>query len=1164
MRMYRITLFGGFEVVDNTGQRIQFRTRRGKLLIAYLASFPGVHSRDKLASLLWPDLPRARAHLCLRVELSALRHSLEAGGIMQHPLLKVTRDSVSLNTDQVFVDVLEFEWLFTQASQLDDQACISLLEQACDLYRGDYLEGYEAPWISMKRETYRLQFADLINRLYGIYINNGEYDRGMQLLNRELIKLPTKMINGLFKFYDIMKNAIDSHHFVQAKSSIRYAARRTPSGISVFAALHGASSAGTSLSAVQCENLGGVLIHRSEKMVIAVFDNPYRAAEWVSTEVERSKNLAGALTMDLWLPEARSQIVSKIQQLVISLNSGWIVCTEPVAYWLQRDSRWFLQELRFFLCGDLSERLFTLNSRHDLSIPPFRKDSSPILRERCLSSPYKKLWGREQEIEILHRWYRSAGREPSSRLLTIVGIGGIGKTHLASEFAYQIGCQSNNEVVFVSLEKVQTAAELEHAVLSALNEEFPRLRVHLEHVLNTRPMLLILDRAEHLQPLLAEQLLEWLERAPKLRVLVTSRIALDIPEERLLPLEPLPVPSTEIDDLDELQGYASVRLLLDEVRRARPHFRLTLNNAAQIAALCRFAGGIPLALILWAKRLIVYTPHQLLAELQGYSVKQTEPLDMAIGWTFYRLPVNLQCIICKLSILNDKWTLDLAREISGESLIGEYLNQLLLIGLLVVEDEKDFYWFSIPMPVREFARKLLSPEEREALGRNYALYYAHWVRQLMSSHMAWDVENLRQLRYHQNHLLASIDWLIRTGEFDMAAEMLILLAPFFETIGLFETPIRWGEQLASQPVSTERQICLLNILARFYHRIGNGWLAEQMYDRAYHLAMHSGHRAEAAKALTGLAGVHLDRLRVYQAEQLCRTVLHEYQNDASPIIRAEALLRLGYAVRAQMRTDEACQYLEHAVELYRQHGEKRYQAIALNALGFLNINRRKLQAAESLIQESLHLLREIQDHSLLPYALLRWGDLHRERGMYAEAASIYQDALEISRKVHLVGGQRAALKRLGELYYFRHKYRQARRAFKEACALSDYQRAETEPPPIEKAWYALLNRSLDEAESILMQRLRWMRENRIFSDVYYVLDLLALVFEKRKLISYSITIFEFSMAIRRKYNFYQNIKYIRMKISKLKQIKQIIDIPLQNKSKLNIIEETRYIIKDLI
>jgi len=180
--VFRIALFGGFRVEYN-GQEVQgFRSRKGKLLLAYLATFRGNHSRAQLARLFYAGRSRTHAMLSLRVEIAALRRTLEPFPDQLPPLLTVTRETLSLNEAVAFVDVHQFEWLLEQATQLEGASQASLLEQACELYQGDYLEGFDTPWISPKREVYRQQFTDALRELCKIYINQSEYMRACQIL----------------------------------------------------------------------------------------------------------------------------------------------------------------------------------------------------------------------------------------------------------------------------------------------------------------------------------------------------------------------------------------------------------------------------------------------------------------------------------------------------------------------------------------------------------------------------------------------------------------------------------------------------------------------------------------------------------------------------------------------------------------------------------------------------------------------------------------------------------------------------------------------------------------------------------------------------------------------------------------------------------------------
>ncbi len=1120
--LYQITLFGGFRLEGDQQEIIHFRTRKGKLLLAYLATFPGEHSRAKLAHLLYPGRSKAQALLSLRVELVSLRRILDVDSLSHTPLLTIARDTLALNTQYAFIDVQQFEWLLAQAAQVDEQSRIALLEQACHLYRGDYLEGYNAEWIQAKRSVLCQQFVGALGQLCAIYLRQGEPVKARMLLQHSLDRVPkakSKKLTEILNQINELELSKDTSH----REGIQYAVRRLPSGLLTFAALRWGISRGVAQVGSRCQALGGMLIHRGENMMVAVFDSPMKAAQWVTAEMEMDEQIAGVLTMDIWSPERHSEILSAIQQLILSLNDGWIVCTEPVAQWLQRDPKWSLQEMRFYFYSNLSERLFLVNPKCAVD-NPFRTNRSLLLRERHLPVPVGQLWGRECELEILHKWFESARKDRAPRLLTIVGVGGVGKTRLALEFAHQLTRITTDEVVFVPLETARTTSEVEYKMLSALNEEFPKLRVHPVHALRARPMLIILDRVEHLRPILGELLTEWLEQAPKLKVVTTSRTALGIQQEQVLSLAPLPVPAEDVTTPDELQAYASVRLFVNEAQRVRPDFRLSPRNALVIADICRYAGGIPLALMLYAKRLNIYTPNQLLDNLKEFSITDN-PLNLAIGWSFYYLPEHQQHLLCKLGIFNGAWTLESASAVLQEPLLNEYLDRFLSTGLVVADYREDSYWFFLPTPIREFVRRFLDHKTRELFEQRYAQYYIQLIQQLLSDSTYLNEEHLRQLCLYQDHLLASIEWAIRTGELELAAGLITALVPFFETIGLFETPLRWGEQILKGTLSSVTHARLLNALARLQHRLGNWQLAEQMYSQAHTIAVSTSQPTADAEALIGLAGVNLDKLCVCEAEKIIIDTLNMYEGYISMHLKANALLRLGYAVFAQLRIAEAQQYMEQAVELHRQIGEKRYLALALNALGWLKLQQGEISEAETLLKESLTILEEIHDRALLPYALLRFGDLQREYGKDEEAIRIYQNALEMSRGLHAVGSQRAALTRLGEIYYSRRKYRLARKAFMEACALFPPQDIAHEAPPLARAWCALLNGTLEEAKEILVQQLEMIINNHNFSNLQNTLELITLVFKKEKQFLLCLEALNLELQLRRLCRKYNNIYF---------------------------------------
>ncbi len=1095
---YRITLFGGLRIEHAQNSAIRFRTRKGKLLLAYLATFPGEHSRKELAQLFFPKRPIDRALLSLRVELSSLRHTFEDSLHSLPSPLRITRDTVAFDPEAALVDIHQFEWLLAQAEQIEGQAKISLLEQACNLYSGDYMKGFNASWIRSKRLELKQKFEQAIEQACLGYIEYSEYDKSYRLIQKYRSKIPLELFVRLNEYIEKSKKQKSKETYTsQREPETRIV--RSPSGLTTFAALLGTTSKSLTHLTRQCVALGGTVILSSEKLLITAFNNPIKAGQWVVGAVEADEGMAGALMMEIWAPEKNPSTISALQQMVLSLNDGWIICTEPVAYWFQRECEWTLQETRYYFLSN-SNRLFLVNPKQAGGFP-FRTSHSSLLRERKIPVPTTPLWGREQELATLHQWFASECEQESSRLLTLVGIGGIGKTHLALEFAHQVSLLSYEEVVFVNLENSKTICDVENDILASFGEDFPRMRVDLTQVLRERRSLLILDHVEHLQPVLAKLLPQWLSIAPQIRILITSRVPIGLPYEKLLLLNPLPVPPEGVEEPSELLTYSSVRLFIEEVRRTRPNFILSSHNARTVADICRYSGGIPLALTLFAMRMNVYTPTQLLATLQKQGVGGN-PVNIAAAWSFHHLPDEQKDILCKLSIFFGNWTLESAREILQEPLIYEYLDRLQRIGLVLVDPRDDAYRFTVPSLIREYAQQFLEPTSREELKFRFAQYYIRLVQQILSDSPVLTQEQLLQMRLYKEQILTSIEWAIGAGEVEAVASLIIALVPYFENLGIFEAPIKWGEHLLTCSLTPALQARLLSTLARLYHRIGNLQVAEHLYLQAHSVADSFHLPTASAEAIVGISAVYLDRFCIAKAAENAHKALVQYQDFLSPKIEADALFRLGYALSAQLQHEQAYECWKRAESLYRQIGDKRYLALTLSALGRLFLQQEIYPEAESVLKESLDILQEIQDRAFLPYALLRWGDLQREYRKHEEAIQAYRESLRLAKDIHITGAQRSALARLGEEYYSLRRYRLAKQSFREACEISPALDINPESPPLVFAWNALLSNRLDEAETILIQNLNWILNNRSFSEIESILKLSFLIFKRRKFHSY--------------------------------------------------------------
>jgi tetratricopeptide (TPR) repeat protein len=1126
--MLQIRLFGGLHVVCDQGDRVEtirFRSQKGKVLLAYLATFSGHHSRIKLSKLIFPNVSQAKSLLYLRVELHFLYHLLKNLGYSK--ILNINRDSVELKAEDIFIDIRQFEQIIENAAQVDEISRVSFLEQACQLYSGDYMDGFEAPWICAQREIYREIFLKSCEELVLIYSKYGEQQKAYSFIQYHSKQLSNKERDYLMKIISDTKIKDNLRSF-ESRQNVAY---RVPIGMLTYAALHAQHGLISQSSISHCISLGGMIVRRSDNLAIAVFSNPCQAAQWLVDEIEINKNLSGALDIGIWQSENNNKNINMIQQLVLNLKSGWLVCTEPVAYWLQRQRKWFLQEIKTYFYGDSLEKLFVVNSQSDI-ISPFKITRFPLIK-RQLPSSVGKLIGRETELQTLHEWLQASAHNCAPRLLTITGIGGVGKTHLALAFIHEIADYTNEDIAFVSLENVDDVAKFELLLLRALNEDVSIMYANIIETLQNYKIIILLDHIDQIRSEILKILSNILSKNRHIRIIVTARVPLGLSEEQVISLAPFPLPPDNLTDLSVLQNYDCIKLFLEEARRIRYDFHLTPSNAPQVAALCRYAGGVPGVIRMLARRLSVYTPSKLLSIIQENAI---DNIDSLVAWNFHYLSEEQRRILSKLSIFEHYWTLAEASDITQEPLLHEHIEKLITAGLVVSKFEDDNFLFTISTPIRDFAMRHLSEASKKSLKQRYVKYYVSILEKLITNYKFVNYDCLINLKKYRDSLLTCIKYAIELREVQSILQIIPHLVSFFESNGLITIILQWYDILINYHMSESDKINLTCAFAHMHFRIGNLATAEVMYYRAYELAQTHCLPTKAAEALVGLAGIALDRTQISESEKILMKVFNEYDSSLTPIIRAHALLRLGHVYAAQMKVETACQIIEQACAIYREIGDKRYLALALNALGSLKIKKGALEEAENLINESLNILEEIQEKVLLIYALLRFGDLCKEHKQYKETESIYYQALEISRNIGIKSAQRAALLRLGEFYYFRGSCRIARQMFKKAYELMN-ETNDAHKHSMERIWYAFSTNSFQEAKILLLDYINYIINNGVYNNFELILTILSIIYKKEKHFQISYQLLKSVLKIRKKWNIYYNknsIKSIRTALSKVK------------------------------
>lgn len=626
--------------------------------------------------------------------------------------------------------------------------------------------------------------------------------------------------------------------------------------------------------------------------------------------------------------------------------------------------------------------------------------------------------GRERELAAVAELLRT------SRLVTVTGTGGCGKTRLAIQLAMTLLPEYPDGVRLAQFGSISEASLIPDVVAAALDIKErggrPSVEVLID-ALRPRRLLLLLDNCEHLIAACADLVDILLRACPSLTLLATSREPLRISGEIAWRVPPLSLPPPErAVAASEAFASESVHLFCDRAKALAPSFDMTERNAAAVAQICRRLDGIPLAIELAATRVQLLTPEQIESRLDDCfrlltggsrtSLPQHQTLEATLDWSHALLADGERVLLRRLAVFAGGFTLEAAEAVGpgaglDEREILDLLGGLVHRSLVVAEaDAEGVMRYRLLEPIRQYARKRLVGEGELANSQEkHATYYKELAERAApelrgAEQLVW----LQLLEREQDNLRAVLAWALQQHRPAMGIQLADSLHRFWYTRGRLSEGYRWLRDLL--------------------------------------VSMNAPEDAQAgedlrARALALVAELATDQGEYEQAAQLGEESLTLYQSLGDPRGEGFVLNVLGTAAAYQGYYQRAETLCTQALDLCRRVGDQWGEGASLNNLGMIAREQGKSERAVALYTESLAIQRDLRDVWGVAFLLNNLAEALCDHGELAEAPWWYEESLALRRRLGDVRGIADTLSALAHLAHRQAAHGRAAGLYEESLTL---------------------------------------------------------------------------------------------------------------------------------
>jgi predicted ATPase/DNA-binding CsgD family transcriptional regulator len=634
-----------------------------------------------------------------------------------------------------------------------------------------------------------------------------------------------------------------------------------------------------------------------------------------------------------------------------------------------------------------------------------------------------KFIGRQRELADLERLLAD------SRLVSLTGPGGCGKTRLAVQFANRVSSNFKDGVWLAELASIHDPTFVPQLLTKMFALHHRPEQSALESLLDylqSKQILLVLDNCEHLIAGCAKLLGQILSQTGHVHILVTSREPLEIPGEMIYPVPGLTLPpagtGTAVDPQDLIQ-YDAVRLFVERSRALLPAFTITTANAVSLVQICRQLDGLPLALELASAHTNVLSLQEILARLDDrfallISTQRSDldprhrTLRAAMDWSYDLLSPPEQILLRRLSVFARGCSLATAQDVcAGDGLereqilglLSSLVNKSLVVAHTLLREEARY---SLLMTIWHYAKeKLISSGEGSVIHDRHLKFFLELSEEidtkLRGEHQQlW----LNKLDAEYDNIRTALAWAVEGGRMDnkrISAGLRIStsLYQFWRIRDYIEEGLNWCKQLFAQ--------------------------ADEGFSSVV--------RAKAlvfASLMAGIRGQIEDQLK-YGEQAL---LLGEAAGEEGKPALALALGAQGYAARKAGDYQTAFSLALREIQLFRELGDSYHLGLSLSLNSFYAMSNGLYEEARAMLDEALPLLRKAGDPYRIAMALNYMGDLDRCERKYQQAQIAYEQSISLLRKIDAVRDLASALNNLGHAGLHLGDIERAKGLFNESLA----------------------------------------------------------------------------------------------------------------------------------